>query len=205
MHATFSNGGVTPSRRWRADVHSDSMTVGPDLQLAVEQFYYREARLLDNRQYQSWLALCSENIRYVMPARTNPLVDNAECGKESMISIEHELDGVASGGTPIRDETYPVLALRVQRSFKPNAWAENPPARTRRIVGNVEILNIEETRLSTISAFHLFFSRPGSENFLYAGQRRDILLRADGDFRIESREIVMDMADIEYPTLGLFL
>ena len=56
---------------------ADSTPISPELQQAVEQFYYREARLLDDRRYQSWLALCSENIRYVMPARTNPLVDNS--------------------------------------------------------------------------------------------------------------------------------
>ena len=184
---------------------SEPNPVGAEIQHAVEQFYYREARLLDGRQYQAWLGLCSETIRYVMPARTNPLVDNAARDDESMISIERELDGVESDGTPIRDETYPVLALRVQRSFKANAWAENPPARTRRIIGNVEIEDLEEGRLSAISAFHLFYSRPGSANFLYAGQRRDVLRRTQGGFKIENREIVMDMSDIEYPTLGLFL
>ena len=41
----------------------DPKSVSPELQLAVEQWYYREARLLDNRQYQSWLALCSQDKR----------------------------------------------------------------------------------------------------------------------------------------------
>ena len=102
-------------------------------QYSVEQFYYREARLLDGRQYQSWLALCDPEIRYVMPARTNPLVDNAERGNESMIGIERELEGAESLGAPIRNETYLYLQLRVERSFKPNAWSENPPARTREL------------------------------------------------------------------------
>ena len=183
----------------------DPAHVTPALQLDVEQFYYREARLLDNRQYQSWLALCSESIRYVMPARTNPLVDNAERGNESMISIERELEGAESTGTPIRNETYPYLMLRVERSFKPNAWAENPPARTRRIVGNIEILQVKEDRLSVTSAFHLYYSRPGSENFLYAGQRRDVLLREESGYKILDRLIVMDVSEIALPTLGLFL
>lgn len=188
---------------------SEAMSAAPgsslELQHAVEQFYYYEARLLDGRQYQTWLGLCSESIRYVMPARTNPLVDNAERGDESMISVERELDGVDSEGTPIRNESYPYLMLRVERSFKPNAWAENPPARTRRIVGNVEITDVQPDRLSVVSAFHLHWSRPGSRSFLYAGQRRDVLLRVDDGFRILDREIVMDVADIELPTLGLFL
>ena len=177
----------------------------PELQHAVEQWYYREARLLDGREYQKWLALVDEDIQYVMPHRVNPLVDNAMRGQEAMISVERELDGVDSDGTPIRNETYPYLALRVERSFKPNSWAENPPARTRRIVGNVEILGREGERLSVVSNFHLFYSRPGSASYLYAGQRRDVLTGSDGDYRLHRREIVMDVADIELPTLGLFL
>lgn len=183
----------------------DAAPVTPELQQSVEQFYYREARLLDNRQYQTWLTLCSPSISYVMPARTNPLVDNKERGNEEMISIERELEGADSEGTPIRNESYPYLMLRVERSFKPNAWAENPPARTRRIVGNVEVSSVLEDRLSVTSAFHLFYSRPGSENFLYAGQRRDVLLREGTGYLILDRVIVMDMAEITVPTLGLFL
>ena len=184
---------------------TEAADIAPELQHAVEQWYYREARLLDNRQYQSWLALCSQAIRYVVPARGNPLVDNQQRGDEAMISVERELEGAASDGTPIRNESYPYLALRVERSFKANAWAENPPARTRRIVGNVEILEVAEDRLGVTSNFQLFYARPGSASFLYAGQRRDVLLRGDEDFRLASREVVMDMADIALPTLGLFL
>jgi 3-phenylpropionate/cinnamic acid dioxygenase small subunit len=177
----------------------------PELQQAIEQWYYREARMLDGREYQKWLALCTEDIAYVMPHRVNPLIDNSLRGKEEMISVERELDGVDSDGCPIRNESYVYLALRVERSYKPNSWAENPPARTRRIVGNVEVLGIEGERTSVTSNFQLFYSRPGSANFLYAGQRRDVLLGSAPDYKLTQREIVMDLADIEVPTLGLFL
>ena len=66
----------------------DATRVSLELQQDVEQFYYREARLLDGRQYQTWLTLCSESIRYVMPARTNPLVDNAERANRFNISVQ---------------------------------------------------------------------------------------------------------------------
>ncbi len=179
--------------------------VTPELQFQVEQFYYREARLLDNRQYQSWLGLCCEDISYSMPGRNNLLVDNRERGNESMISVERELETIDSDGCPIRDENYIYLMLRVERSYKINAWAENPPARTRRIIGNVEIDTIDGDELAVVSNFHLHYARPGARDFFYAGQRRDRLLRSGDDFRIRRREIVMDMADINVPTLGLFL
>ena len=99
--------------------------------------------------------------------------------------------------------------LRVERAYKPGSWAENPPARTRRIVGHVEITAISDDRISVLSAFLLHWTRPGNPSYLYAGQRRDVLQRAEGgapgDLRILRREVVLDMSDIEFPTLGLFL
>lgn len=174
-----------------------------ELQHQVEQFYYREARLLDSRQYQQWLALVSENIRYVMPARVNRFVDNREHGQEKMISIERELEGADSDGCPIREESYAHLFVRVDRAYKMNSWAENPPARTRRIIGNVEVMNKDEDVLEVTSNFHLFFARPGSANYIYSGQRNDHLRIEQDSYRIEHREVVMDYADIELPTLGL--
>lgn len=188
---------------------SEALLASPELQHEIEQWYYREARMLDGRQYQQWLALCAPEIRYIVPSRTNPLVDHSLRGTEEMISVERELEGRDSDGLPIRDETLPYLMLRVDRAFKPNSWAENPPARTRRIVGNVEITAVEGEQLSVVSAFHLYWTRPSSASFLYAGQRRDVLRRAEGgasgDLRLLRREVILDMADIEYPSLGLFL
>ena len=187
---------------------ADALPATPALQHEIEQWYYREARMLDGREYQKWIAHCDPAIRYVVPGRSNPLVDNADRGHERMISVENELEGRESDGLPIRDETMPYLMLRAERAYKPNAWAENPPARTRRLIGNVEVTGIEGETLSVLSAFHLHWARPGSATFLYAGQRRDVLKRAEGaaegDLRLLRREVVLDMADIEYPTLGLF-
>ena len=176
-----------------------------ELQHRVEQFYYREARLLDNREYQQWFALIHPEISYSMPGRSNPMVDNRERGQESMISVERELEGVESDGLPYRDENYAVLWVRVDRSYKMNSWAENPPARTRRIIGNVEILDAGDESLKVLSNFHLFYARPGLKDFFYAGQRRDQLVASRDGFQIKRREIVMDISTVNVPTLGIFL
>ena len=36
-----------------------SLETSPEEQRALERFYFHEARLLDNRQYQQWLELVS--------------------------------------------------------------------------------------------------------------------------------------------------
>lgn len=180
------------------------VTLTPELQLSIEQFYYREARMLDNRQYQQWFALITEDMRYIMPSRTNPMVDNRERGNEDMISIERELEGEDSDGCPIREEGYLQMMIRVERAYKMNSWSENPPARTRRIVGNVEIMESDGDKLTVYSNFHMHYSRPGSNNFMYSGQRRDTLLKSGDDYKIAHRVVIMDYANIDYPTLGLF-
>ncbi|MFK8047531.1 MAG: aromatic-ring-hydroxylating dioxygenase subunit beta [Halioglobus sp.] len=175
----------------------------PEQQRSLERFYHYEARLLDNRQYQQWLTLISEDIAYVMPSRVNVQVNNRDRGEEGMISIERELEGVDSMGCPIREENYIHLMVRVERAYKVNSWSENPPARTRRIIGNVELMSVQGEEYQVINNFHLYYARPGSENFIYSGQRRDQLLVDDNSYKLKHRKIIMDYASIDVPTLGL--
>ena len=107
-----------------------SLQVSAQEQRELERFYFYEARLLDNRQYEQWLALVEQDISYRMPARVNVQVNNRERGSQDMLSVARELEDVDSMGTPHREETYIHLMLRVERAFKINSWAEHPPART---------------------------------------------------------------------------
>jgi 3-phenylpropionate/cinnamic acid dioxygenase small subunit len=181
-----------------------SLPVGPDEQRALERFYFHEARLLDNRQYMQWLGLLSEQVRYVIPSRVNAQVENRDRGSEEMIDPDRELEGEDSLGCPLREEGYILLALRAERAYKINSWSEHPPARTRRIVGNIELMGREEHKLRVMSNFHMHYARPGNAQVLYSGQRRDILHVAPDGYRIARREVVLDYADIELPTVGLF-
>jgi len=181
-----------------------SLLTSPEEQRALERFYFNEARLLDNRQYMQWLTLLSPDIRYVIPSRVNVQVDNRQRGSEAMLALDNELEGVEGMGNPVRDETYVLLMVRAERAYKINSWSENPPARTRRIVGNVELLARDEGALSVVSNFHLNYARPGNANTFYSGQRRDVLLPQDDSFLVQRREIILDYANIEVPTLGLF-
>jgi phenylpropionate dioxygenase-like ring-hydroxylating dioxygenase large terminal subunit len=86
-------------------------------------------------------------------------------------------------------ETY---GLGMVRALKPNAWAENPPPRTRRFVMNVEIESLAGDQLRVFSNFQLFHSQHGRPDYMFAGQRRDRLEWADESFRIAEREVILD-------------
>ncbi|HJZ18253.1 MAG TPA: aromatic-ring-hydroxylating dioxygenase subunit beta, partial [Stellaceae bacterium] len=45
--------------------------MGDELIREVEQFLYREARLLDERRFHEWLALFADDVRYWMVTRSN--------------------------------------------------------------------------------------------------------------------------------------
>ena len=60
-----------------------------------------------------------------------------------------------------------------------------------------------EEELSVFSNFTLYYARPGSDSFIYSGQRRDVLRAAGDTYTLCRREVILDYADIEYPTLGL--
>lgn len=176
----------------------------PDLLRRVEQFYFREARLLDERLYIQWLALLSPDIRYMMPSRFIPLARGNTRDPEQIHAIENELSGYGADALPIREEVYGHLAQRAARAMKPNAWAENPPPRTRRFIANIEVEPLPGDRVRVFGNFQLFHSQHGRPDHLFAGQRRDVLERADSSFRIAEREVILDSDVVRGASVALF-
>jgi 3-phenylpropionate/cinnamic acid dioxygenase small subunit len=184
-------------------VNVASLEIEPGEQRMLERFYFHEARLLDNRQYRQWLQLLCAEIRYVVPARVNVQVDNRSRGQEDMLNIDRELESQDSMGCPHREENFILLQLRAERAYKINSWSESPPARTRRLIGNIELMARDSGALSVLSNFHLYYARPGSDNLIYSGQRRDTLRETADGLRITQREVILDYSTIQLPTLGL--
>lgn len=171
--------------------------------LAIQQFYYREARLLDERLYQQWFALLSPEIAYTVPARHVPMRDNALRETEAFLGVEAEFSsGMAP---PLRAENHLHLMIRSMRAYKMNAWADNPPARTRRHVNNIEVFAVAEypdTQWQVYSNTWLYYSR--REDHVYSYQRKDILKAADNTFCLLRREVLLDNTVVAGPSAGLF-
>lgn len=170
----------------------------------VEQFYYREARLLDERCLQQWLGLVDEAMEYSMPSRFVPQPDPKLQDTEAFLSVDRELDRDAS---PLRSDGAMGTFARTFRGYKMNGWSESPPPRTRRMISNVEVVALDDDRYETYSNFNMFYSnssiRNGADNHMFTGRRRDVLKDVDGDFKIVKREVVLDMDLITVPTVAL--
>ena len=104
---------------------------------------------------------------------------------------------------PLRDDNYLTLMIRATRSFKLNAWGDNPPVRTRRFVSNVEIAQGEGGCYQVFSNVMMSYSRHDRDNHLYAYRREDVLLPDGEGYKIQSRYVVLDWNVVTGPTVGL--
>ena len=189
-----------PATATESDVPSGPRpSVSADLLCEVQQFLYWEAELLDQRRYLEWIGLFADEVHYWMPTRCTRLAD-AETGARP---IERELSG--PGELAFFDDDKAVLLARVLRMQSKTAWSENPPSRTRRLVGNVRVGQLgSDSRLEVRSNFVLYRTRHESSENLFVGQRQDLLLRVGEDLRISRRKIVLDSNVLVSPNLSVF-
>lgn len=178
-----------------------STPVSLEQQHRISQFYYREARLLDERLYQQWLALLTDDVAYTVPARHTPFLDPALREQEALLNLPQETgSGMAP---PLRDDSKLTLGIRVMRAYKMNSWSDNPPARTRRFVSNIEVYAIDGG-FEVYSNLLLYYSRYGQDNHLYSGRRHDRLRETADGLLIAAREVLLDTNVVTGPSVGLF-
>ncbi len=169
-----------------------------ELLMQVQQWLYREARLLDSRRYDLWLELLDTNIRYRIPSRA--FVRQAHVKDFSTWSVERELE--SADALALIDDDFAALRSRVERLRSGMAWAETPPSMSRRLVSNVMIDGIRDDFVSVVSTIFLAKSR-GDGRVLFTAERRDKLAPIDDDFRLRERYVVLDDAVLAADNLSL--
>ena len=160
-----------------------------DTHWEIEQFLYKEARLIDNRLLDDWLDLWTMDCRYHVPVRHNVA---APIG-EGLVAIDDELDG--DDGAAWIDDTKMLLFARVMRLRTGKAWSESPLSRTRRIVSNVEVTETgDEDTFQVFSNMIQFRSRREREENWFVCQRQDVILRIGDSYQIKERRVILDSA-----------
>jgi 3-phenylpropionate/cinnamic acid dioxygenase small subunit len=162
------------------------------LQYEVEQFYYREAALLDERRFEEWLDLLTPDVHYWMPIRRTVTLAN----------VDREF--TKPGDMAFFDDDKTLLAARVRKLGTGYSWSEDPPSRTRHLISNVRVLAEAGEELVVESNFHLYRTRLDSEEDSWIGRRRDRLRRVDGELRIAERHVFLEQTVILSRNLSNF-
>lgn len=166
----------------------------------IQRFLTAEARMLDERHYDQWVELFTNDVQYWAPTRRTRMVSN----KPGDLAIDHELSK--------EDEPYNLneslieLKIRVSRIHTARQlWCENPPARNRHLITNIEAWEGDTPgEFKVSSSFVVFHARFDHKGDTFYGERQDVLRRVDGAFRIARRKIILDSTVIWAGALTTF-
>ena len=152
---------------------------------SVEAFVFQEARLLDERRFDDWLALWTENGRYWVPRHHDQ--DNPY----DQISLFWE------------DAT--LRKTRVRRLQNPRNWSQQPVSRSSRLTGNVQVDGADASgRLIVRSSLH--YTEYRLEQRQLAGQVFHKLESAGPDrWRLHLKRIDMVCCDSVFGNLEVFV
>jgi p-cumate 2,3-dioxygenase subunit beta len=144
---------------------------------AVEDFFYREAAILDAWDLDGWMALLTEDARYLVPPNDVPDGDPDTV----LFIIADDIDRIRG---------------RVKRLKSRDAHAEFPPSRTRRLITNVRILEQDGAEVTVAANFAVHRFRRGGKGGEYVGQYIYRLRITDDGFRIAERRAILDAEEL---------
>jgi 3-phenylpropionate/cinnamic acid dioxygenase small subunit len=168
------------------------------LRQEIEELLYREADLLDERRYQEWLALLSDDIRYWMPMRRNVKIGE---GERDFTRADHDINWF--------DEGKETLVRRVKQIDTGIHWAEEPVSRISHMVTNVQLLEINPSLTKPAEVlvkcrFLIYRNRVETETDFLVGKREDRLRRVGKSWQITRRKIVLDQNVLMSKNLTFF-
>lgn len=138
----------------------------------VNELLAREAHLLDDRDYEGWLRLFTDDCLYWMPV--DPL------SEDGTLRLNVFYDDKAK----MRD--------RIARLNSGNAYTEEPISLTARTFGAVQVedADADSGRLTARSNFQLIAYRSGEQRVL-GGRYLHRLVREDGRLRISEKRVTL--------------
>ena len=144
----------------------------------VEQFLYRQAELLDTRQWKEWIDLFAADGIYWMPPDASYKTWD---GQPAIFAEDKNL-----------------MTVRMNRVLHPDAWSQRPLWGTNHVVSNVQIQNSKKNGNVVVrSRFHMMELRRDDVRH-FAGQYTHHLKKAKGGFRIKLQRVDMTNAQAAF-------
>jgi 3-phenylpropionate/cinnamic acid dioxygenase small subunit len=151
----------------------------------VAAFLYEEARLLDDREFEKWMDLFTDDGIYWVPAKK---------GQES--PHDH---------VSLFYDDKEIMRTRITRLRHPKIHVQTPHAATIHLISNVTLgaHDAASGEFVAHSNFIMFEDRPADERRLHAGRYSHTLRRVDGRIRIARKRVDLTNCDASLPALAL--
>ncbi|SCG78021.1 3-phenylpropionate/cinnamic acid dioxygenase subunit beta [Micromonospora inositola] len=159
----------------------------------VEEWFYLEADLLDDRRFSEWLELLHDDLEYSMPLRRNV----------------HSQDGSRDFTRPGQDilwfdEGKETLTKRVYQLQTGEHWAEEPVSRVSHLVTNIRLVDVTADVVEVSCRFLVYRNRMDVESDTLIGRRRDTLVRHGDGWLLRKRLILLDQSVLLAKNLTVF-
>ena len=147
-------------------------------------FVAHEARLLDERRYDEWLALFADDGRYWVPLQ----------GAAQQEGAPHNA---------LADEDRLLLQLRIERLKNPRAHSQHPASRCQHVLQAATVTLDEAERCELRTPFVYIESR-GERQLMLAGTCSHRLAKVGGAWRIRLKRVDLLDAGAPLPAIQLF-
>jgi 3-phenylpropionate/cinnamic acid dioxygenase small subunit len=151
--------------------------VDTDLRSRLTDFLVAESAALDERRYDDWLAMLTDDFVYEVPvplSREDPaLPQYAE-----QLYLAHESKSF--------------LAMRFGRVGSDYAWAERPAAFVRHFMSNLRVLEGGDGRWVVATNVLVVRSRLPEPTTLASAGRRDVIVETPDGLRLQHRTVHLD-------------
>jgi len=152
----------------------------------VVAFIYREARLLDELDYEAWLGLFTEDGYYWMPAewrQTDPKLQPSLMYEDTLL-----------------------LRVRVERLAGARTFSQKPKSRAQHLLQlpQVDVFDPDGGLFRTWTSFHYVETRHDVQT-LYAGWATHELVALDGDLKIRLKRVDLVNFDAPHGNIQLFM
>ncbi|MCY1226985.1 3-phenylpropionate/cinnamic acid dioxygenase subunit beta [compost metagenome] len=159
----------------------------PDFQHEIEQYLYREAALLDDRDWEGWEALFAEGGTYWVP-------------------LAHDQKDALNHASLFYEDAM-MREVRRRRLEHVRAWSQLPVTRTARTIGNVMIVagSRKQGELTVRSTFQLAEWRARRDPRQLAGRYTHSLVLVEDDWRIRQKRVDLINCDGVHHALEVFI
>ena len=147
-----------------------SVDVDPALLREVETLLYRQAAMLDAKDWAAWMDLFADDGVYWMPATP----DQTDWAAQPSIFAEDRL----------------LMEVRMGRLQHPNAWSQSAQWATNHMIGNVLVEQASAQSLEVWSRFHMMELRRDVVRH-FGGSYRHSLVRQGNDWKIRLQRVDM--------------
>jgi 3-phenylpropionate/cinnamic acid dioxygenase small subunit len=152
----------------------------------LARFVIREARLIDEKRFDEWYELFTEDAYYwvpLAPGQTDPLAHNS-------LAYEDKL----------------LLKLRIERLKQPTAFSQKPASRCLHVMQTPEVEKSDPARREVLMRTPFLYTETrGDDSQRYAATAWHTLVQSDQGLKIRLKRVDILNADSALPSIQLFL